>query len=169
MSTWREEHIFGRLLIPLQYAFAENPIKLFFVETCLWSLVDATQDKNGKNNTPEARGSVLHPLARMGWVCLIWTYPEARMEKEEDGSWFSLENAFYCRPTEMLLSLWRLVSPLLQCPLNTEYLVLLNVHPTAVCEVGKVTAPFILLIQREADPRLWMIQEVREFASHLPR
>lgn len=84
MSTWREEHIFGKLLIPFQYAFAENPIKFSLVETCLWRLVDATQDKWEKQHT-RSTGSVFHPLARMAWVCLIRTYPEARMEKE--GGW----------------------------------------------------------------------------------
>lgn len=55
---------------------------------------------NEKKNTAEARGLGCIHLQE----CFIWTYPEARMEKEEDGSWLSLENAFHCRPTEMLLS-----------------------------------------------------------------
>lgn len=100
---------------------------------------------NGKNNTPAAQGlccihlqewavsALFGHVLRQGWT-------ERRMGP--DSLWKMLSTA----------DPQRCFSPSKgSCGLHYCHItwVLLNVHPTAVCEVGNVTVPFILLIQRE--------------------
>lgn len=94
--------------IPLNYSFS-RPV-------CEGYLMQHMKARGGKEYTTSTM-SVLHPcksFAIMGCICCIWTYPEARMEKKEHESQFSLANAFCYRCTEMLLFLKALTwSPLL--------------------------------------------------------
>lgn len=100
---------------------------------------------NGKNNTPEAQG--LCSIHLQEWPGSAWLGHTLRQGWRKrgmgpDSLWQMLSTA----------DPQRCFSPFKgSCGLHYSSItwVLLNVHPTAVCEVGNVTVLFILLIQRE--------------------